>query len=32
MKINDSTICTYSGLRSDARALIETAKVEAANH
>ena len=32
MKINDSTICTYSGLRSDARALIETARVEAANH
>ena len=32
MKINDTTICTYSGLRSDARALIETARVEAANH
>jgi len=32
MKINDNTICTYSGLRSDARALIETARVEAANH
>ena len=32
MKINENTICTYSGLRSDARALIETARVEAANH
>ena len=32
MKINDNTICTYSGLRSDARALIESARVEAANH
>ena len=32
MKINDNTICTYSGLRSDARALIETARVEAASH
>ena len=32
MKIDDNVICTYSGLRSDARALIETARVEAANH
>ena len=32
MKINETTICTYSGLRSDARALIENARVEAANH
>ncbi len=32
MKINENAICTYSGLRSDARALIETARVEAANH
>ena len=32
MKINENAICTYSGLRSDARALIETAQVEAANH
>ena len=32
MKINENTICTYSGLRADARALIETARVEAANH
>ena len=32
MKINENTICTFSGLRSDARALIETARVEAANH
>ena len=32
MKINEDTICTYSGLRADARALIETARVEAANH
>ena len=32
MKINENTICTYSGLRSDARALIETARVEAASH
>ena len=32
MKINENTICTYSGLRSDVRALIETARVEAANH
>ena len=32
MKINENTICTYSGLRADARALIETARVEAASH
>ena len=32
MKINENTICTYSGLRADARALIETARVEAAHH
>ena len=32
MKIEDNVICTYSGLRSDARALIERARVEAANH
>ena len=32
MRINDNVICTYSGLRSDARALIEIARVEAANH
>lgn len=32
MKINENTICTFSGLRADARALIETARVEAANH
>ena len=32
MKIDSNVICTYSGLRSDARALIETARVEAANH
>ena len=32
MKINENTICTYSGLRSDARALIGTARVEAASH
>ena len=32
MKIDDHVICTYSGLRSDARALIERARVEAANH
>ena len=32
MKIDDHGICTYSGLRSDARALIERARVEAANH
>ena len=29
---SENTICTYSGLRSDARALIETARVEAASH
>ena len=32
MKIDEHVICTYSGLRSDARALIEKARVEAANH
>jgi len=32
MKIDDTVICTYSGLLSDARALIENARVEAANH
>ena len=32
MKIDYHVICTYSGLRSDARALIERARVEAANH
>ena len=32
MKIDDHVICTYSGSRSDARALIERARVEAANH
>ena len=32
MKIDDTVICTYSGLLSDARALIEHARVEAANH
>ena len=32
MKIDDHVICTYSGLRSDARALIERARIEAANH
>jgi 20S proteasome subunit alpha 5 len=32
MKIDDTVICTYSGLLSDARALIEYARVEAANH
>ena len=32
MKIDENAICTYSGLRSDARALIERARVEAANH
>lgn len=32
MKITDSSICTYSGMRSDARALIEGAQAEAANH
>ena len=32
MKIDDHVICTYSGLRSDARALIERARAEAANH
>ncbi len=32
MKIEDNVICTYSGLLSDARALIEYARVEAANH
>ena len=32
MKIDDHVIYTYSGLRSDARALIERARVEAANH
>ena len=32
LQINENAICTYSGLRSDARALIETARVEAANH
>jgi 20S proteasome subunit alpha 5 len=31
-KIDDTVICTYSGLLSDARALIEYARVEAANH
>ncbi len=31
-KIDDTVICTYSGLLSDARALIEHARVEAANH
>ena len=31
-KIDDSVICTYSGLLSDARALLEYARVEAANH
>ena len=32
MKLDDHVICTYSGLSSDARALIERARVEAANH
>lgn len=32
MKIEDNIICTYSGLLSDARALIEHARAEAANH
>ena len=32
MKIDENAFCTYSGLRSDARALIERARVEAANH
>jgi len=32
LTINDSCICTYSGLSSDARALVDTARVEAANH
>lgn len=32
VKIDDNVICTYSGLLSDARALIESARVEAANH
>lgn len=32
IKIDDNVICTYSGLLSDARALIESARVEAANH
>ena len=32
LKINDNAICTYSGIRSDARALIETARVESASH
>ena len=32
MEINEIAICTYSGLSSDARALIEAARVEAANH
>jgi len=32
LKIDDNVICTYSGLLSDARALIESARVEAANH
>ena len=32
MKIDYHVICTYSGLRSDARALIERARVGAANH
>lgn len=32
MKIDDTVICTFSGLLSDARALIEYARVEAANH
>ena len=32
MKIDDNVICTYSGLLSDARALLESARVEAANH
>jgi 20S proteasome subunit alpha 5 len=31
-RIEDNVICTYSGLLSDARALIEHARVEAANH
>lgn len=31
-KIDDNVICTYSGLLSDARALIDHARVEAANH
>jgi 20S proteasome subunit alpha 5 len=31
-KIEDNVISTYSGLLSDARALIEYARVEAANH
>lgn len=31
-KIDDAVICTYSGLLSDARFLIEHARVEAANH
>lgn len=30
-RIEDNVICTYSGLLSDARALIEHARVEAAN-
>jgi 20S proteasome subunit alpha 5 len=32
LPVNDSCICTYSGLSSDARALVDTARVEAANH
>jgi 20S proteasome subunit alpha 5 len=32
IKIDDNVICTYSGLLSDARALIESARVESANH
>lgn len=32
LKIDEHAIATYSGLRADARALIETARVEAANH
>lgn len=31
-KINDKTICAFSGLLSDARSLIDHARVEAANH
>ena len=32
LKIHEHAICTYSGLRSDARALIESARVDAASH
>lgn len=32
VKIDDNVMCTYSGLLSDARAMIESARVEAANH